>query len=54
MSTSPPHHHPVMTRDLAHLRVRVEMMRSQKCGIVSKSQSFLMMIHPMIFTRTHT
>jgi hypothetical protein len=30
MSTSPPHHHPVMTRDLAHLRVRVEMMRSQK------------------------
>jgi hypothetical protein len=34
------------------LRVRVEIMGSQKCRIVGKSQSVLMMINPMIFTRT--
>jgi hypothetical protein len=36
------------------LRVRVEIMGSQQCGIVGKSQSVLMMIHPMISTRTRT
>jgi hypothetical protein len=35
-----------------HLRVRVEMIGSQKCGIAGKSQSDLMMTNPMIFTRT--
>jgi hypothetical protein len=30
----------------------VEMMGSQKCRIVGKSQSVLMMINRMIFTRT--
>ena len=35
------------------LRVRVEIMGSQKCGIVGKSQSVLIMINPIIiFTRT--
>jgi hypothetical protein len=34
------------------LRVRVEIMGSQKCGIVGKSQPALIMINPMIFTRT--
>jgi hypothetical protein len=33
------------------LRVRVEIMGSQKCGIVGKSQSVLIMISPIIFTR---
>eukprot|EP01049_Picozoa_sp_SAG25_P016296 SAG25_NODE_3675_length_1003_cov_1.250000_1_plen_148_part_10 len=33
------------------LRVRVEIMGSQKCRIVGKSQSVLMMINPIIFTR---
>jgi hypothetical protein len=33
-------------------RVRVEIMGSQKCGIVGKSQSILIMIHPIISTRT--
>jgi hypothetical protein len=28
-------------------------MGSQKCRLVGKSQSVLMMIDPMIFTRTH-
>jgi hypothetical protein len=37
-----------------YLRVRVEIMGSQKCGIVGKSQSVLMMINPMISTRTRT
>jgi hypothetical protein len=36
------------------LRVRVEIMGSQKCGIVGESQSALMMIDPIIFTRTRT
>eukprot|EP01047_Picozoa_sp_COSAG01_P093188 COSAG01_NODE_24381_length_781_cov_1.016129_2_plen_146_part_01 len=36
------------------LRVRVEIMGSQKCRIVGKSQSVLMMIDPIIFTRTRT
>jgi hypothetical protein len=31
--------------------VRVETMASQKCGIVGKSQSVLIMIDPIIFTR---
>jgi hypothetical protein len=34
------------------VRVRVEIMGSQKCGIVEKSQSALIMINPVIFTRT--
>eukprot|EP01047_Picozoa_sp_COSAG01_P070653 COSAG01_NODE_10770_length_2083_cov_171.070060_2_plen_89_part_00 len=33
------------------LRVRVEIMGSQKCRIVGKSQSFLFMIDPIISTR---
>jgi hypothetical protein len=37
-----------------HLRVRVEIMGSQKCGIVGKSQSVLITINPIIFTRTRT
>jgi hypothetical protein len=32
--------------------VRVEIMGSQTCGFVGKSQSVLIMISPMIFTRT--
>jgi hypothetical protein len=36
----------------ADLRVRVETMGSQKCRIVGKSQSVLIMINPIIFTRT--
>jgi hypothetical protein len=39
-------------RSVRVLRVRVETMGSQKCGIVGKSQAVLMMINPMIFTRT--
>jgi hypothetical protein len=34
--------------------VRVEIMGSQKCGIVGKSQPVLIMINPIIFTRTRT
>jgi hypothetical protein len=34
------------------LRVRVEIMGSQKCRIVGKSQSVLIMINLIIFTRT--
>jgi hypothetical protein len=33
------------------IRVRVEIMGSQKCGIVGESQPVLMMIHPVISTR---
>jgi hypothetical protein len=33
-------------------RVRVEIMGSPKCGIVGKSQPVLMIIHPIISTRT--
>jgi|EP01047_Picozoa_sp_COSAG01_P034766 hypothetical protein len=36
------------------IRVRVEIMGSQKCGTVGKSQSVLMRIDPMISTRTRT
>jgi hypothetical protein len=36
------------------LRVRVEIMGSQKCRIVGKSQSVLIMINPIIFTRTRS
>jgi hypothetical protein len=36
------------------LRVGVEIMGSQKCGIVGESQPVLIMINPMIFTRTRT
>jgi hypothetical protein len=36
------------------IRVRVEIMGSQKCGIVGESQPVLMMINPIIFTRTRT
>jgi hypothetical protein len=34
------------------IRVRVEIMGSQKCGIVGKSQPVLIVIDPMIVTRT--
>jgi hypothetical protein len=34
------------------LRLRVEIMGSQKCGAVGNSQSGLIMISPIIFTRT--
>jgi hypothetical protein len=34
--------------------VRVEIMGSQKCRIVGKSQSVLIMISPIISTRTRT
>jgi hypothetical protein len=34
------------------LRVRVEIMRSQNCGIVGESQPVLMRTNPVIFTRT--
>jgi hypothetical protein len=36
------------------LRVRVEIMGSPKCRIVGESQSVLMMINPIIFTRTRS
>jgi hypothetical protein len=36
------------------LRVRVEIMESQKCRIVGKSQSVLIMMNIIIFTRTRT
>jgi arylsulfatase A-like enzyme len=35
-----------------YVRVRVEIMGSQKCGFVGKSQPVLMMINLIIFTRT--
>jgi hypothetical protein len=34
------------------VRVRVEIMGPQKCRIVGKSQSVLIVIDPIIFTRT--
>eukprot|EP01047_Picozoa_sp_COSAG01_P045817 COSAG01_NODE_4251_length_5207_cov_2.521339_5_plen_96_part_00 len=36
----------------AQVRVRVERMGSQQCRIAGQSQPVLMMIIPMIFTRT--
>jgi hypothetical protein len=36
------------------VRVRVEIMGPGKCGIVGKSQPGLVMINPIIFTRTRT
>jgi hypothetical protein len=36
------------------IRVRVEIMGSQKCGIVGKYQPVLIMIKPIIFTRTRS
>jgi hypothetical protein len=36
--------------DLLVVRVRVEIMGSQTCGIVGQSQSVLIMIRPIIFT----
>jgi hypothetical protein len=54
-----PHARAVSSRDQgvhngrAGLRVRVEIMGSQKCRrIVGKSQSVLIMVDPTIFTRT--
>jgi hypothetical protein len=41
-------------RTLCHVRVRVEIMGSQKCRIVGESQSLLIMINSIIFTRTRT
>ena len=43
-----------LCRQAWRVRVRVEIMGSQKCGIVRKSQSILIMINPIIFTRTRT
>jgi hypothetical protein len=40
--------------ETANLRVRVEIMGSQKCRHVGKSQSFLVRIDPVIFTHTRT
>jgi hypothetical protein len=34
------------------IRVRLEIMGSQQCRIVGKSQPVLIMINPIIFTRT--
>jgi hypothetical protein len=34
------------------VRVRVEIMGLQKCRIVGKSEAVLIMINPIIFTRT--
>jgi hypothetical protein len=45
---------PSLPAGRARIRVRVEIMGSQKSGIVGKSQPVLMMINPMIFTRTRT
>ena len=39
---------------ITYIRVRVEIMGSQKCRIAGKPQSVLVMINPMIFTRTRT
>eukprot|EP01047_Picozoa_sp_COSAG01_P007348 COSAG01_NODE_279_length_19520_cov_41.772154_1_plen_45_part_10 len=36
------------------VRVRVEIMGSQKCRNVGKSQPVLTMINPIIFTRTRS
>jgi hypothetical protein len=36
------------------LRVRVEILGSQKCGIVAKSQSVLIVTNPIIFARTRS
>jgi hypothetical protein len=36
----------------ASVRVRVEIMGSQKCRIVGKSRTVLIMIDPIISTRT--
>jgi hypothetical protein len=43
---------PPTTARTPHPPVRVEIMGSQKCGIVAKSQSALITINPIIFTRT--
>jgi hypothetical protein len=37
-----------------HIRVRVEIMGSQKCRNVGNSQPVLMMINPIVSTRTRT
>jgi|EP01047_Picozoa_sp_COSAG01_P062549 hypothetical protein len=42
----------VKIRHRLPLRVRVELMGSQKCRIVGKSQSVLTMSNPIISTRT--
>eukprot|EP01047_Picozoa_sp_COSAG01_P048270 COSAG01_NODE_4688_length_4811_cov_3.539588_1_plen_79_part_00 len=39
---------------MAEVWVRAEIMGSQKCRIVGKYQSVLIMIDPIIFTRTRT
>eukprot|EP01047_Picozoa_sp_COSAG01_P072060 COSAG01_NODE_11357_length_1952_cov_1.785753_3_plen_48_part_01 len=45
-------HHAAAAVARACSRVRVETMGPQKWGIAAKSQSVLMMINAMIFTRT--
>jgi hypothetical protein len=42
----------IRARHELSVRVRVEIMGSQKCRIVGKSQSVLIMIDPITFTRT--
>jgi hypothetical protein len=39
-------------QSIVPIRVRVEIMGSQQCRIVGKSQLVLIMIDPVIFTRT--
>jgi hypothetical protein len=43
---------PLSSLPAQRIRVRVEIMGSQKCRIVGKSQPVLVMIDPIIFTRT--
>eukprot|EP01047_Picozoa_sp_COSAG01_P034554 COSAG01_NODE_2602_length_7394_cov_2.281563_2_plen_126_part_00 len=43
-----------VSASLGQVRVRVETMGSQTCRIAGKPQSVLVMINPMIFTRTRT
>jgi hypothetical protein len=47
-------HLPSLRQTAAALRVRVEIMGPGKCRIVGKSQPALIMIDPIIFTRTRT
>jgi hypothetical protein len=46
--------HGVLASTLVMVRVRGETMASQKCRIVGKSQSFIIMMNPIIFTRTRS
>eukprot|EP01049_Picozoa_sp_SAG25_P006187 SAG25_NODE_454_length_7870_cov_2.720499_4_plen_187_part_00 len=48
----PPVHETERGSPRSVLRVRVEIMRSQTCGIVGKYQPVLILANPIIFTRT--